>query len=312
MVTRYVLLVGGLLSIIGSVQAEEQPEMPRIEEGFVAIPDGSIFYKKLSYPATATAVPLVFINGGPGLSHDHLVDMARRLAVDRPVVVYDQLGCGKSVTAAGVEVVWDVPRFVEELACLLDHLGGDRWYVLGHSWGGTVALSYTAHHQKKVAALVLSSPLIGTKEWAEDTRECLTLMPAELQETIARHEKAGTTDSPEFQNAAQKFQDAFLWHSGQMPPFAGTFNLDMYRIMWGPYEFDATGTLKDLSLWGELETISVPMLFCYGQFDWTRERTARRVTQAKRVVFEECGHVSFMEQPLVYATEIRKFFQSCD
>ena len=132
-------------------------------------------------------------------------------------------------------------------------------------------------------------------------------MPESIQKTIAQHEAAGTLDSAEYQSASEIFQNTFLWHNGTMPQIAETFNSDLYRTMWGPYEFYATGTLKDLSLWEGLGSLSMPILVCYGQFDWILPETAARVTQAQKVVFENCAHLSFIENQDLYVQTVKEF-----
>ena len=93
-------------------------------------------------PAPDGKLPLLVVNGGPGCPHDYLQDLAS-LADEsgRPVVFYDQLGCGRS-DQPDDPALWVMATFVEEVAAVREALGLDRVHLLGHSWGCQVALEY--------------------------------------------------------------------------------------------------------------------------------------------------------------------------
>ena len=85
--------------------------------------------------------PLVTLHGGPGATHDYLLSMTDLAGSGRAVVFYDQTGNGKSThfPDRGAEY-YTVDLFKRELASLVEHLGiGDRYHVLGQSWGGMLA-----------------------------------------------------------------------------------------------------------------------------------------------------------------------------
>ncbi len=84
---------------------------------------------------TADTLPLLVLHGGPGLPHDYLEDLARLSDGGRPVVLYDQLGCGRSDHPDDPSL-WVMDTFLEEISAVREVLGLDRVHVLGHSWGG--------------------------------------------------------------------------------------------------------------------------------------------------------------------------------
>ena len=106
-------------------------------EGYVAVPGGHVWYKIVG---NRNAVPFLTLHGGPGAGHDYL-EPFEALASERPVVVLDQLGCGKSDTPDDVSL-WRIERFVEEVTAVRKALDLEHVHLLGHSWGGWLAIEY--------------------------------------------------------------------------------------------------------------------------------------------------------------------------
>src|SRR5580658_7720399 len=95
-------------------------------EGYVEVPGGRVWYRIAG--ADQPGTPLLRLHGGPGLPHDYLEPL-EALAARRPVIFYDQLGCGRSDRPAD-DSLWTLDRFVEELAVVRDALGLERPHVL--------------------------------------------------------------------------------------------------------------------------------------------------------------------------------------
>jgi len=87
--------------------------------------------------------PLLALHGGPGSTHNYFAPL-EGLATERTVVLYDQIGCGKSDRPQDIE--WSVAVFCDELLALRDQLGLDRIHLLGTSWGGMLALEHALAH----------------------------------------------------------------------------------------------------------------------------------------------------------------------
>ena len=99
-------------------------------EGYVDVTGGRIWYQIVG---SGSRTPLVLLHGGPGAPSYYLNPLAK-LADERPVVFYDQLGAGRSDRPTRSEL-WRIERFVEELARLRTVLGLKDVHILGHSWG---------------------------------------------------------------------------------------------------------------------------------------------------------------------------------
>lgn len=184
-------------------------------EGYVNVVGGQIWYKIIG---SGKGIPLLVIHGGPGgRSCEHLTYM-KPLAESRPVIFYDQLGSGRSDHPSDA-ALWNVPRFVDEISRLREALGLDELHILGHSWGGAVAIEYMLSQTPTgVRSLILAGPLIETRQWIEDANTLRTLLPEDTQAVLAAGEQSQDYDSPEYLAATNLFYSRFLMLSGWPPP----------------------------------------------------------------------------------------------
>jgi proline iminopeptidase len=282
-------------------------------EGYVDVPGGRVWYRVAG--PDRQGVPLLGLHGGPGFTHDTLTTL-HGLASDRPVVLYDQLGSGRS-DRPGDPDLYRVDRYVEEVGRVRDALGLDRIHLLGHSWGGTLALSYALTDPAGLESLVLASPLVSTAQWLEDARRHRSKLPEDVQRTLTEHEERDFTGCPEYMAAALAFYRRHLcrlepWPEELERGFAG-MGLDVYETMWGPTEFHATGSLVELDLTPRLAELRLPVLFTCGRYDEASPDTVgsfrNAVSGAELVVFEESSHTALLEEAERYLEVLRGFLE---
>ena len=135
-------------------------------EGRLSVPDGKIWYEVKGKDQKGT--PLIAILGGPGVPHNYLKTI-ELLADERPVVFYDQLGCGES-NRPEERTLWRIDRFVKEIECLVADLGFPKPFLLGQSCGTVLACEYSLKHPDRVKGLVLSGPAMSISRFEEDAR----------------------------------------------------------------------------------------------------------------------------------------------
>ena len=134
--------------------------------------------------------PLLCLHGGPGSTHHYFAPLERLAKDGRAVVLYDQLGCGRSDRPPGIE--WRFQVFLDELAALRAQLGLERVHLLGTSWGGMLALEHALRQAGSLASLILSSTLAYAGDWEVEARRL-------RDESIykgARHAGMMSTPSP--------------------------------------------------------------------------------------------------------------------
>jgi proline iminopeptidase len=135
---------------------------PAASEGYVDFRGYRTWYR-IAGDLRSDATPLLALHGGPGSTHNYFAPL-ERLADERPVVLYDQIGCGSSDHPTDIE--WTVDVFREEVAAVRERLGLDRIHLLGTSWGGMLALEHVLAGAGGIVGLVLSSTLASVDEWA--------------------------------------------------------------------------------------------------------------------------------------------------
>ncbi len=252
--------------------------------------------------------PLVTLHGGPGGTHDYLEPFGRLAATGRAVVFYDQLGAGRSthLPDKGADF-WTVQLFLEELDNLLRHLGiaGD-YHLLGQSWGGMLGAEHAVRRPKGLRSLVIADSPASMELWVEEANRLREALPPEVQQTLLRHEAAGTTDSPEYAKAVRVLYERHLCRLDHWPEALDrSFALmqkdpTVYHTMNGPSEFHVIGSLKTWSIIDRLERIAVPVLLISGRHDEATPATvkpyAERIPDVRWTVFEDSSHTPHLEE----------------
>ncbi len=287
--------------------------MAEVREGRIPFHGYETWYRLVS-PAN-DAVPLLCLHGGPGSSHTGLTPL-EALADERAVVLYDQLG-SKNSSQPSDPSLWTVELFVDEVGAVRDALGLERVHVLGHSWGGMLALEYALTRPPGLASLVLSSTLSSARLWAEEAARLLADLPAEVRDALERHETAGTTGDPEYEQASLEFYKRHLCRLDPWPEAVQelhrTTNLEVYNQMWGPSEMAPTGTLAGWDVTDRLGEIDAPTLVMCGRYDEATplqaQVIAERILGSELVVFEHSAHLAPFEETERYVGIVRDFLR---
>ena len=290
------------------------PERIKPGEGFVEVKGGRIWYKVVG---TGKGVPLLLIHGGPGSRSCEGIPGYSTLGNDRPVIFYDQLGSGHSDRPTDT-TLWQLPRFVDEIDALRKALDLKELNILGSSWGGTVAVEYMVTKKPKgVKSVIFAGPLISTSKWMRDARILISKLSKPVQDSINKYESLKIYDHKSYMAATDTFNINYLSRKPgariSAPDCAGSGkgNGDIYRYMWGPTEFNATGTLKNFDRTSNLHEINEPVLFMTGRFDEARPETMyefqKEIPGSKVEIIENSGHNKIRDNPEQYLAAIRNF-----
>lgn len=283
---------------------------PVVREGFIPVIGGRVWYQIIG---AGDAIPLLTIHGGPGVPHDYLESLAV-LADERPIIFYDQLGCGKSDRPDDASL-WQLERFVEEISQVRTALQLDRFHLFGHSLGTMLAMDYVLTYPSGIMSLILASPILSLARHLADRQRLRSQLPKEVQDTLQYHEMAGTIADEAYQAALQVF---FRRHMSLLdsPPessvrAAAGFNSVVCETMWGTNEFTVTGNLGGYERTNYLYELTIPTLFTCGRYDLTTPETTSwyqsLLPTAKMVVFEASAHGPHDEEPEHYIQTLRNF-----
>lgn len=310
---KSILLFTILLFIFGSNNSV------RPGEGFVQVKGGRIWYKVVG---SGKGVPLLLIHGGPGSRSCEGIPAYATLGGDRPVIFYDQLGSGHSDRPTDT-TLWQLSRFVDEITVLRKELNLKEIHILGSSWGGTVAVEYMLKQKPKgVKSVIFAGPLLSTSRWMRDAKILLSQLSQPVQDTIQKYEHLKMYDHKAYIAATDSFNIQYLSRKpGLRIPVpdcesSGKFNAEVYRYMWGPTEFNATGTLKSFDRTDRLQEIKEPVLFITGRFDEARPETIyefqKEIPGSKVEIIENSGHNKVRDNPVAYLAAIRRFLNEAE
>ncbi len=268
-------------------------------------------------------IPLVVVHGGPGAAHNYLLQIANLASTGRPVIHYDQLGCGRSthLRDRGVEF-WTVELFLAELTNLVDALGLDRYHVLGQSWGGMLGAEYAVTRPEGLASLVISNSPASMDLWVAEANRLRRDLPGDVRDALDRHEADGTTEDAAYLAATQVFYDRHvcrvLPNPAEVIATQTQLNEDpvVYRTMNGPNEFYCVGSLRTWSIIDRLASIEVPTLLISGRYDEATPATvqpfADHIDDVRWTIFEESSHMPFVEEPERYRDVVGAFLAEHD
>lgn len=285
----------------------------RVQEGFVPVDGYRVWYRIVGGGSDHEGFPLLVLHGGPGVPHDYLENLEALASETRRVVFYDQLGCGNSDHPDDPSLC-RVSRFADELATVRRELGLDQVHILGQSWGGMLAIEYALRQPEGLVSLILANTLSSMPMWIAEANRLRAELPPEVNATLLRHEEAGTTDDPAYQDAMNVFYARHVCRVIPMPEFVQrAFDKTgfVYNYMNGPSEFHVIGVIKDWDRTDRLSEIHVPTLIISGRYDEStpliNEVLHRGIVGSEWVLLENSSHLAHVEEPELYMQTVQVF-----
>lgn len=282
-----------------------------IQEGRVSVPGGEVWY---GMAGEGNATPLLTLHGGPGAGHDYLEPLAT-LGDERPIIFYDQLGCGRSVGPDDPDL-WTIDRSVAEVDAVRQSLGLERIHLFGQSWGGWLAIEYLAREPQGIESLVLASTSASIPQFVKEADRLVDELPDKSRDAIRRHSATGDYHNPEYLAAIRVFYSRHLCRLATMPDCVNRTGANLegnqvYEVMNGPNEFTVIGRIKDWDRTGSLKDFHVPTLITVGRYDEITPACAEtmraQIPGAEMVMFEHSAHLAHVEETERYMSIVRDF-----
>ena len=155
--------------------------------------------------------------------------------------------------------------------------------------------------------------------WVEEANRLRAELPPDVQDALTGHEAAGTTDSPEYQEAMLVFYRRHLCRLDPWPDdVVRTFTAleedpTVYGTMNGPSEFHVVGTIRDWDITARLPGIDVPVLLLSGRHDEATPRIVgeihERIPRSDWVLFEQSSHMPHVEEPERFRAAVEAFLE---
>jgi proline iminopeptidase len=269
---------------------------------------------------------ILLLNGGPGGTHEYFECFENFLPQEGiEFIYYDQLGCGLSDNPNDT-AYWDLPRFVEEVEQVRVALGlnKDNFYLLGHSWGGILAMQYALKYQDKMKALIISNMMSSCPDYGKYADEVLAKQfDKPVLDSIRAMEARNDFSNPQYMGLLQpNFYEKHILRipTAQWPdPVVRSFakmNQSLYVTMQGPSEFGISGRLTNWDVKAELSKITIPTLVVGAQHDtMDPEHMKWMSTQVKNGTYLYCpngGHMAMYDDQEIYFKGLIDFVNKVD
>jgi proline iminopeptidase len=269
---------------------------------------------------------VLLLHGGPAATHEYFEAFDSYFPeANVEYYYYDQLGSAFS-DQPDDQSLWDLPRFVDEVeqvrAAL--HLDRQNFYLLGHSWGGLLAIEYALAHQDHLKGLIISNMMASIPAYNEYARR--VLMPAMDPKVLAEVQKieaAKQYSSPRYMQLL--VPHFYAQHVLRMPPDEWPdpvnrafkrVNAKIYVLMQGPSEMGASGRLVNWDRTADLGRITVPTLTIGAKYDTMdpahMQRMAGLVKRGRYLYCPNGSHMAMYDDQKTYVDGVVKFITDVD
>ena len=290
---------------------------PAPREGSVPVEGAPLYYRDIGQ-----GPPIILLHGGPSFDHHYLLPDMDRLADAFRLMYYDQRGRGQSVGHVQPVAV-SIQSEMDDLEALRAHVHLEQAAVLGHSWGGLLAMEYALRHPERVSHLILLNTAPASYDDCrvfvqerdahapDDTeaRRALRARPAfaegdlELRALYYRIYYQATLRSPEL-------LDRLIEHLQVGWTKDGVLNAEAIGDQLWNETYESTG----YNLLPELTRLRIPTLIIRGDYDFVplacAAHIAEAISGASLVVLRDCGHFSYLERPDEVSQALSEFFHA--
>ncbi|MGE0483225.1 MAG: proline iminopeptidase-family hydrolase [Gammaproteobacteria bacterium] len=269
---------------------------------------------------------LLLLHGGPAMGHEYLEAVDSYLpGAGVEYYHYAQLGSWLA-DQPDDDRLWYIERFVDELEQVRVALGLDasNFVLLGHSWGGMLAMEYALTHPDKLKGLIVSNMMASISAYNRYAQDVLMpkMDPSALAE-IQGFERAGKTDDPRYMELMMR--EHYVNHVLRLPPeqwpdpVMRTFahmNHHVYVTMQGPSELGLSGTLENWDRSADLGRIAVPTLVIGARHDTMdpayMEWMAKQMPQGRYLFCPEGSHLAMYDDQKTYFAGLLDFLRELD
>ena len=277
-----------------------------VEEGFLTLNGSEVYYKTIGKGA-----PLVIVHGGPVLDHSYFLPHLEALAEDYQLVFYDQRACGRSSVAVD-SATMNLDGFVEDIEQLRVQLGFGKINLLGHSWGGLLAMKYAIEHDDHLDHLILSNTMApSVADWQAENLEVAKKTKPTDQKRLDAIVSSGllrTEDPSEYVR-----EMLMLSYKTQMYDTSKLEKLELYvpkDFMLRSQVFGLLGPdMAAFDLYDDLSKITSPTLVIYGESEPAVTLHAQKLVNAfsngRLEIMKETGHFPFIEAQTAFVALIK-------
>ncbi len=295
--------------------ASSHSDNPASQEGYVRVANAELFYREVGHGR-----PVILLHGGPDFDHTYLLPDMDRLSDAYRLIYYDQRGRGKSgggIQPADVSIKTEI----EDLEGLRQYLQLDSVAVLGHSWGGVLAMEYAIRHPDRVSHMILMNTGAASHEDYLLLRQEVRRRKAVYEDALNALVASAAYQEGDPEAVAEYYRIHFgttLKQPEHLERVIGSLRLSFTKesvLRARAIEdrlLDDSWLKRDFDLYPRLNRLHIPTLVIHGDYDFIpvacAARVARAIPGARFVLLKECGHFAYIERPDEVRKEIADFF----
>lgn len=282
--------------------------VPEVVYGYITAGNRNFFYEKVGYGPEN----IVVVHGGPGLPHNYLLPALQNLAPYATIWFYDARGHGLSEQNPPTES-YTMRQLVDDIGGFTKAMGMKNYTLLGHSFGGMVALKYASMKPEGLSRLILSDTSASLEY---TTRFQDTLKRVMTQNQFAEYERVQNDESitaDERLRRALRMVYPFYWYN---PPKPYYLDLDINTMNLNATASEQIWTSDGPSydVRASLDNITVPTLVLVGRYDIVfsyedAKEIADGIPNSRLVVLERSGHYPFYEENHTFTEWVRTFIE---
>jgi proline iminopeptidase len=267
-------------------------------------------------------IKVLLLHGGPGGTHEFFESFESFFPKEGfEFYEYDQLGSFFSDKPTDT-TLWTIDRFVDEVEQVRIALGlnKDNFYLLGHSWGGILAMEYAFKYQQNLKGLIISNMMSSCPDYGKYAENVLAKqMDPKILDTIRALEAKKDFNNPKYMELV--VPNFYYQHFCRLQPWPDAMeralphlNNQIYVMMQGPSEFGVGGTLANWDRSKDLPKITVPTLTIGGKHDTMDPEhmkwMATQVQQGDSLICPNGSHCSMWDDQPHYFPGLIKFIHS--
>lgn len=284
------------------------------QDGYVSVDDFQLYYKIYG----GKGKPVLLINGGPGFSSNYLDELAAEMSKDMKskIILFDPRGTGKSIVDPINSRTVNLRNQVKDIEKLRQHLDIDSWDVIGHAYGGAIAMMYAKNNEKHINKLVLSSAIGMDLSFVEPMQANLKarlsgIQNEDLQTIAEEREKGILSKSKYFKKRFDLLAEVYVYFKENIQTardiiqLETDFNLDINLLLWDELNHIKYNVKK------EMASFKKPVLILHGRQDVIGESVpieSHAVFPNSQLVFlNEAGRYLWIDQPDSYFNILEEF-----
>jgi proline iminopeptidase len=284
-------------------------------EGYIPAKNAQLYYREIGH-----GLPIIILHGGPDFNHNYLLPDMDRLSTSFRLIYYDQRGRGKSESNVQPKDV-SLESEIADIEILYKYFHLKTAAVLGHSWGGLLALEYALRYPQRLSHLILmNSAPVSHKDFIRFQQERRKKEASNLEKLKAL---SATTqyEMGDLETDAEYYRIHFQTTLRQPEHLEQVVNrlrvsftaesVRKARVIENRL-YDDTWVLSQYDLLPKLKRLNIPTLVIHGDYDFIpvvcAKHIARAIPGAQFILLKECGHFSYLECPEEVGRVIADFF----